>query len=316
MLRSLTTVVLLAALAPLAAADDVRVTVTGEVEFNGINPAPLGNASPGDPATLTFLVDSTVFVDSPNFPTRGYAIDASSFELTLGSTTIGLASPLPQTTYFVIRNDDPAVDGFLVSSDIEVPTGVPLAQDGNFGPFNQDMYVTYGGSTLSSLDIEDAFGSYDFGGLTVFNWTVDDGPFQPLGLLFATLTIEAEVSTWSDQGCALAGVTGDPQLTGNGDLSSGSNNAVVLRFAAPNALTGLFLGLASGAVPFKGGTLKPFPFFDPVVLTTNGLGQLGVPFVMPAGAPAGTELWLQCAIQDAAAPVGLSLSNALLGISP
>lgn len=316
MLHRLLPLLCLSLLSPAALADPVRVTITGEVEFNAIANPPLGNAGPGTAATLTFLVDSDDFLDSPNFPTRGYAIDPASFELDLGGTVIGLQSPLPQTTYFVLRDNDPAVDGFLVSRNIEFPTGVPLAQNGNFGPFVQDWYVTYGGTTLSSLDITDAYGSYDFGGLTVFNWTVDDGPFQPLGLIFGSLTIAAEEQTWSDEGCALAGVAGEPLLTGNGDLSAGSNNSVVLRFAAPNALAGLFLGLAGGAVPFKGGTLKPFPFLPPTLLTTNGLGQLALPFVMPAGAPAGSELWVQFAIQDGAAPVGVALSNALLGTTP
>ena len=49
--------------------------------------------------------------------------------------------------------------------------------------------ATYGGSLLSSLDILDAQGTYDFTGLTVFNWAIEDGPFSPLGMVFDDFTI-------------------------------------------------------------------------------------------------------------------------------
>jgi hypothetical protein len=169
----------------------VEVTVTGEVEFNQIGDPPLGDVLPGDAATLTFVVDSDDFADSPNFPTRGYAIDPSSFSLTLGSTVIGLADPFPpaETPYFVIRNDDPAVDGFFTSTNIDFPFGVPLDQVGIFTDFLNNTSLTYTVDTLDSLDILDALGTYDFTGLTVFNWTIDDGPFNAMGLVFEQMTI-------------------------------------------------------------------------------------------------------------------------------
>ncbi|RKY18287.1 MAG: hypothetical protein DRQ55_13735 [Planctomycetota bacterium] len=123
-------------------------------------------------------------------------------------------------------------------------------------------------------------------------------------------------SAWTDQGAALAGVTGDPLLVGSGPLIDGSNNAADLSNAAPSAIAGLFLGLSSTPIPFKGGTLKPFPFFDPVILNTSVSGTISSSFVMPAGVPTGTELWVQWAIQDAAAIKGVALSNAILGLTP
>ena len=177
---------------PAEAGVTVKVTVTGTVVGNQINPPPLGNVNPGDAATLTFEVDSGTFTNSLNFPTRGYDIDQSSFQLTMGTTTIGLQNPFPggQTPYFVIRNDDPAVDGFLVSTSVDVPIGVPIDQTGIFGQFINNYYVTYVGTTLTSLDILDALGTYDFTGLTVFNWTIDDGPFNPMIIDFASMKIE------------------------------------------------------------------------------------------------------------------------------
>jgi hypothetical protein len=309
---------LLCATTSAATAQTVEITVTGTVEYNSVVAPPLGPVGDDEAVTLRFRVDAGTFVDSPSFPTRGYPIDPASFTLAFESATVGLQSPFPpgQTPYFVIRNDDPAVDGFLLSTNIEGPAGVPLAPSGGFGHFTHSFYATYGDSLLPSLDILDALGTYGFGGLTVFNWTVDDGPFNPMGLLFDQIHIAVVMPTWTDTGGALAGVVGNPKLSGSGDLSSGSPNALTLARAAPNAVAGLFIAFASTPVPFKGGLLQPFPFLPPVLLTTGPNGGLALPFVMPAGAPSGTEVWLQYAIQDAAAVQGVALSNGLVGETP
>ncbi|MCH9648762.1 MAG: hypothetical protein K0U98_11025 [Deltaproteobacteria bacterium] len=172
-------------------AEIVEVTVLGEVEFNQVTTPPLGNVNPGDAAQLTFLVDSESFVDSGSFPTRGYDIDLSSFALSLGTETLGLQDPFPvgQVPFLVLRDNDPVVDGFFISTNIDVPMVVPIDQAGALGQFANSFSVTYEGSTLVSLNLLDALGSYDFTGLTVFNWTVDDGPFQPLGIVFTELAI-------------------------------------------------------------------------------------------------------------------------------
>ncbi len=182
----------LLAAASIADGGEVQVTITGEVEFNQINPPPLGNANPGDPATISFVVDSDTFADSPNFPTRGYLIAPATYTLTLGPTVVGLQSPFPfgQFASFVLRDNDPAVDGFFVSTDLDFPLGVPLEQAGIFGQFRSNFSVTYTGDTLASLDLLDALGTYDFTGLTVFHWTTDDGGFEPMGMIFEQMTLE------------------------------------------------------------------------------------------------------------------------------
>jgi hypothetical protein len=188
-------VVVTCAFPSLATAAIVTVTANGVVEFNQINDGFLGNVNPGDAVTMTFTVDSGNFLDSPNFPTRGYEIDQSSFSLAFNGSPITLQNPFPsgETPWFVIRNDDPAVDGFFVATSVDFPVGVPLDQAGAIEQFRNNFSVTYEGSTLNSLDVLDALGFYDFSGLTVFNWTVDDGPFQPLGMVFSDLTISASV---------------------------------------------------------------------------------------------------------------------------
>lgn len=187
------TATLLATLAnaSLSHADLVDITFTGTVEWNQINPPPLGNVNAGDAVVLTFQVDSDVYVNGSAYPTRGYNINAVSWSCTMGSTPIDIQTPFQGTPYFVLRDNDPAVDGFMLSTnDVYYALGVPLEQSGAFGDFVHVAYVTYGGDTLSSLDILDATGTYDFAGLSVYNWVVEDGPYSPLGVVFEQLTIE------------------------------------------------------------------------------------------------------------------------------
>jgi len=296
----------------------VEITVKGTVEFDLLTAPPLGLVADNENATLKFRVDSDTFVNSGLFPTRGYAIDKASFSLTFDSAAVSLKNPFPAgtTPYFVIRNNDPGVDGFFTSTNVNDPAGQALSQNGSFGALQSAFSVTYPASELPSLDILDALGTYDYTGLSVFNWTVDDGPVTPMGMIFETLTIATVTNTWTDKGNALAGIAGNPKLVGTGTLASGSNNSLTLTRAKASSTAGLFYGLAGGSVPFKGGTLVPFPFFGPVLLATGPTGGIALPFVMPAGVPAGTGLWLQYAIQDPAAVQGISLSNALLGVTP
>ncbi len=134
----------------------------------------------------------------------------------------------------------------------------------------------------------------------------------------ATSEFSACASTvWSDEGHALAGVAGAPRLLGVGSLAAGEANQLLLSSAAPNALAALFIGFAGAPQPFKSGVLMPVLVgIDPLVLTTTTGGAIDVPFTMPAGVPASTELWLQWAVEDVLATKGVSLSNALMGRTP
>ena len=175
-----------------AVAEFYEITILGEVEFNQVTNGTLGNVQAGDLAALVFWVDCDNFVDSNNFPTRAYAIENSFFILDFGGANqLGLQDPFPSgsTPYFVLRDNDPAVDGFFLSLGTDLPSGLPLTQTGQFSQFNANFSVTYDGMTLPSLDIEDAIGFYDFTGLSVFNWTVSDGPFDAMGMIFSEMRI-------------------------------------------------------------------------------------------------------------------------------
>jgi len=144
-----------------------------------------------------------------------------------------------------------------------------------------------------------------FFGFTHFDVSIDNVSITSIG----------GGSAWSDQGNALAGVNGDPVMAGTGTLVGGSANSLEVSNGAASALAAMFVGFTDSPVPFKGGTLVPVPSLT-INLGTNGAGALSLPFVMPAGVPAGAELWMQTAIQDAAAVNGVALTNAILGVTP
>jgi len=180
--------------APVSAGIPVRVTITGQVEFNQINQPPLNAVQSGETATMMFALDSDEWENNMFFPTRHYFINPWSYSLTFDSAAAELQDPFPAgfEPLFVIRDNDPAVDGFFTSINPNHPFGwgLPLNTSGFFGQFADSFRVTYTGDTLSSMDILDAVGTYDFTDLTVFGWTIDDGPFNAMFIIFDHMTIE------------------------------------------------------------------------------------------------------------------------------
>jgi acid phosphatase len=121
---------------------------------------------------------------------------------------------------------------------------------------------------------------------------------------------------WTDLGSGLAGVNGIPSLAGMGSLAAGSPGSLALSNANPSAPAILLVSFTSTPVAFLGGTLVPFPFALEVDLGTDALGTLTLPFLWPSGVPPATTLYFQYVVQDAAGPHGVSLSDALMGVTP
>jgi len=136
----------------------------------------------------------------------------------------------------------------------------------------------------------------DLGGGEIFK-IVPDGPFIGLGE-------------------ALAGASGNPVHFGTGGVAPGVAGALHLRNGAPGAISGLFLGTTEGSQSFKGGTLVASPFFALFVLNTNGSGEIDIPWATTGSIPTGAVMISQFAVQDAGAPNGISLSNALRTVWP
>ena len=123
---------------------------------------------------------------------------------------------------------------------------------------------------------------------------------------------------WTDLGLGKAGsdLNGDmamlpetPFLTGTGTFTAGSANTLDLYNAFPSVTTNLFIGLFAINAPFKGGTLVPATGFLLLSFPVGVDGEFHLPFVWPAGIPAGINLFWQHWVQDPGATQNLSASN-------
>ena len=210
-------------------------------------------------------------------------------------------------------------DGSLANGSLAAFGGLAGVECGPGGAFGTDLYVI--DSTVGTLVRVDAAGvKTTVGTGFATGFSTKDIAFGPGGDLFVSVIASDKVlrisQSWINLASALAGVSGDPLLVGTGTLAAGSSNSIVLSNARPSAVAGLFIALSVGSVPFKGGTLKPFPFLAPLILGTSASGAIALPFTMPAGLPAGTALVFQWAIKDVAAVQGVALSDAVKGVTP
>lgn len=195
-----------------ALANDVLVQIHGFVWGNQINQGALDPVMPGETATIAFELDSGNFQNSPNYNTRGYLIDESTFTLSFsGGVSVGLRNPyIDGTPMFVVRESDPVADGFMISNNTDWPVALDTTEVGRFGNFAVRFNVSYEGTTLSTLNILDAAGTYDYTGLTVFGMGVNDGFIEDvMGMDFTSMSvtvIPAPASVCMLAGAALLGV--------------------------------------------------------------------------------------------------------------
>jgi hypothetical protein len=121
---------------------------------------------------------------------------------------------------------------------------------------------------------------------------------------------------WAAIGGGKYGNAGVPWLQGAGTLAPSSVGTLGLGQARPNSPALLFIGPAAVQVPFKGGTLVPFPVPLTVALNTGPTGGFTLPFTWPAGVPGGFQVALQLWVQDAAGLLGSSSTNGVLITAP
>lgn len=198
----------LALVAPWASAVPVNVRIDGTVEFNVIQ-GNQANVPDGAPVSMSFNVDSDDFVDSPNFPTRGYPVILGSFEMLVGGNPIEIIDPQPfgDTAYFVLRDNDPAVDGVFLSRNIDFPIPVAVSIPGLAAEHELDFLRTFNDDTpFPSLNILDAVGTYGQENLSSFDWSVgrfgNDGAFY----IYETMTISVVPEPAGLAWLALAGL--------------------------------------------------------------------------------------------------------------
>jgi hypothetical protein len=204
-MKSITKLIVAAAsltLVPHVNADIVDVDIFGTVIQNNYVPThPLNAVTVGSPVHTSFQVDSNVFMNS-TFPVRGYSIVPSSFVTTMGTTTL-LLSPAtqPPQPFFSIRNNDPAVDGFLISNGVDFPTRTPT----NFNSAGYMLITSFPPTTLNSLNILDAFGTYPASSLSLLEWNLGVGDQVGIDISYSSMTI-APVPETASLAVALTGL--------------------------------------------------------------------------------------------------------------
>lgn len=115
-----------------------------------------------------------------------------------------------------------------------------------------------------------------------------------------------------DLGNGLTGTYGQPVLAGSGAFHGGSQNQLNLSNAKESALALLGISFGRLDLPLLGGTLVPNPALGTVLIAfTNANGQATLNLPVPAGFPVGSTVYIQEWVSDAAAPFGLSASNAI-----
>lgn len=239
MKHTLATLALIAFSTSTALAAGVRVTVTGSVESNAF-PAngtnTFGGILAGSPVTLTLELDSTQFLDSPNLPgrTRGYVIQPGTMRLTAGTASATRLENTP--AYFVLRNNDPRVDGFFLSQGTDIDTSIPLQMiPAGFGvQFSRTFDINTPAPTpddsLTSLNILDALGSWQFNDISSYNFAVGIGEFNlPMILAYESITIAtlcpADLDDGSGTGASDGAITIDDLLYFLGAFETGSAEA-------------------------------------------------------------------------------------------
>jgi hypothetical protein len=157
-----------------AQAELVRITTTGVVDYNVIGGSMAGIPS-GAPVSMSFDVDSAVFTDSVLFPTRGYHILLDTFSMTVNGVAVPIVNPQTDgTAYFVLRNNDPAVDGFFISTgSVDLPFPVAVRITGLNPVHELNFSRTFNnGTPFPSLNILDCLGTYDQTNLSVYSWSI------------------------------------------------------------------------------------------------------------------------------------------------
>jgi hypothetical protein len=175
----------------VASADIVHVTITGTVEFNNFPGGTLAPARAGDPVVMQFDVDSTNYVDSQTYPTRGYIVNPATFRFQAGAGSMSLPNPLPGNThaYFMLRNNDPVVDGFVFGSSVDEEVPLPV-NIGGVSNINTRFLRTFTvGTVLPSLDILDAIGHWDSEYMSSFDWAVSLGGEDLMYVDYTSITI-------------------------------------------------------------------------------------------------------------------------------
>ena len=105
-------------------------------------------------------------------------------------------------------------------------------------------------------------------------------------------------------------------LSLGGPLTEGHVSALMLDDGPPNQPGIVCLGLAANPTSLKGTTVMPVPFLAVLEFSTDATGGIDLPFVWPAGIPAGFQLFSQVVTVDPFPGAKVWGSNAIQMIAP
>jgi virginiamycin B lyase len=101
-----------------------------------------------------------------------------------------------------------------------------------------------------------------------------------------------------------------PLLTGEGSLCSGDGWLLQVSGARPDAPGALVLGYSDLSIPFKGGTLVPFPD-ELIPIQLDNAGAIDLSGTWPPGIPPGISAWLQAWVPEPPSTPGYHATNGL-----
>ena len=123
-------------------------------------------------------------------------------------------------------------------------------------------------------------------------------------------------SSWEDLGGGTIGTDGQPFLTATGSTVPGQPASWQLTHAAPGTIGLLLASPAQVSLPLFAGTLIPDPFVGfTVPLATDAAGAWTHSSTWPATLAVGQSMYFQCLALDPVGVEGISISNALRGIT-
>jgi hypothetical protein len=199
------------------------------------------------------------------------------------------------------------------------------------GDLHLDAIAANGQASTVSVLLGDGAGDFEFAGaflatgnlrgLATGDLDADGFPDVVVGSSSTSggklgVLLNRTTGPWTDLGAALAGSLGLPGLSAQGSLKPSSPISIAISNGPAFGTATLIIGGSALDVPFKGGTLVPFPNLLLFGLPLNASGGFAASGTWFGQLPSGTATWFQAWMHDPGGPAGWSATNALLGVVP
>ncbi|WP_077037947.1 PEP-CTERM sorting domain-containing protein [Pelomonas sp. KK5] len=178
--------------------NDYKVTLTSTVSEVDSQTGIANLIPKGSTVQMSFLLNSTNYQNDPQWPTRGYVVDMSTVSFAANGVAITVDPAKGSTgntlpVYFVLRNNDPKVDGVFLANNTTTDTDFTAHVAGMGTDFQFNFHETWlGGTQFNSLNIADNTGSWGSKNLSVYEFDLQlQGGYIAATLGVPTVTISA-----------------------------------------------------------------------------------------------------------------------------